>query len=80
MVRQLLTEGLLLAVFGAAGGIALAALATDQLFAWMMQFLPFSFDLDPWPNVRVLGATLAFGVLATFFFALVPALKTVRLD
>lgn len=80
LVRQLLTEGLLLAVLGSVGGIALAAVATDQLIAWMMQFLPFSIDFDPWPDVRVLGATLGFGVLATLLFALGPALKTVRLD
>ncbi len=80
LVRQLLTEGFLLAALGAVAGVVLAALATDWLFASMAQSLPFSFDFDPWPDVRVLAATLGFGLLATLFFALGPALKTVRLD
>jgi predicted permease len=80
LVRQLLTEGFLLAALGAMAGVILAALATDWMITSMVQLLPFSFDFDPWPDVRVLGATLGFSLLATFFFALGPALKTVRLD
>ncbi|HEX2488246.1 MAG TPA: ABC transporter permease, partial [Blastocatellia bacterium] len=80
LVRQLLTEGFLLAALGALAGVVLAALATDWLFDSVTQSLPFSFDFDPWPDVRVLGATLGFSLLATLFFALGPTLKTVRLD
>jgi predicted permease len=80
LVRQLLTEGFLLAALGAVVGVVLAALATDWLITSMVQLLPFSFDFDPWPDARVLGATLGFSLLATLFFALGPALKTVRLD
>jgi predicted permease len=80
LVRQLLTEGFLLAALGGAAGIVLAALATDWLVNSMFRLLPFSFDFDPRPDVRVLGATLGFSLLATLFFALGPALKTVRLD
>jgi predicted permease len=80
LVRQLLTEGLLLASLGGVAGIVLAALATDWLITSMFRLLPFSFDFDPWPDVRVLGATLGFSMLATLFFALGPALKSVRLD
>ena len=80
LVRQLLTEGFFLAALGAVAGIVLAALATDWLITSMAQHLPFSFDFDPWPDVRVLGATLGFSLLATLFFALGPALKSLRQD
>ncbi len=80
LTRQLLTEGFLLAAIGGAAGIVLAALATDWLITSMFRLLPFAFDFDPWPDVRVLGSTLGFSLLATLFFALGPALKTVRLD
>jgi predicted permease len=80
LVRQLLTESFLLAALGGVAGIVLATLATDWLITSMFRLLPFSFNFDPWPDVRVLGATLGFSLLATLFFALGPALKSVRLD
>jgi predicted permease len=80
LVGQLLTEGFLLAALGAVAGVVLAALATHWLFDSMAQLLPFAFDFDPWPDIRVLAATLGFSLLATLFFALGPALTTVRLD
>jgi putative ABC transport system permease protein len=80
LARQLLTEGFLLAALGGVAGLALSALAIDWLTDSLEQVMPVSLNLDARPDLRVLGVTLGFSLLATLFFALGPALKAVRLD
>jgi len=80
LVRQLLTEGFLLATLGGVAGLALATLATRWLADSMTEIAPTPLNLDARPDLRALGATLGFSALATIFFALGPALKAVRFD
>ena len=78
IVRQLLTEGLVLALAGGAAGLLLAWWAMAAIVSSLAAILPLTFALDSMPDVRVLGATLGFSVLATLAFALLPAVKLAR--
>ena len=83
IIRQLLFEFGLLAVLGGAFGLILAFWGNRVLNAWVdVPHLgvdlagAFSMSLD----LRVLGATLGFCVLATVLFGLRPALRLSRRD
>jgi predicted permease len=81
ILRQLLTEGLLLAFLGGAAGLLLSTwgthlLATSLAGVMIQEFSGFN-SIGDW---RLLGALSAFSGLATLFFALGPALKLSRLD
>ena len=82
LVRQLLTESLLLAVVGAGVGILLAFWA-DSLLLRMVGGVasgPVSVQLSLQPNARVLGFTLFVTVLTAVLFGLFPSLHATRLD
>ena len=82
LIGQLLTEGLLLAISGAAAGLLLARWA-DALLLRMVSggaSGPPSVHLDLQPDAQVLGFTLGVTVLTTILFALIPALHSTRLD
>jgi len=82
LVRQLLTESLLLAVLGACAGI-LAAFWADSLLLRMLQGLangPGAIQLNLQPDARVLGFTLAVALLTSVLFGLFPALQATKLD
>ncbi len=78
LVRQLLTESVVLAVAGAVLGLAVAALGLRTLIALDPTSLP------PLTPVRVdwtvVGFTLAIAVTTTLVFGLFPALRTLRLN
>lgn len=78
LIRQLLTESLLLAATGGAGGVLFAYQGTRVLLAYLPREYPVSFD--PTPDVRALGFTLAVSVLTGVMFGLAPALRATRLD
>jgi predicted permease len=80
VLRQLLTEALLLALLGGVAGLVLAHWAAAAVMSSIAPLLPIELLLDFRPDVRVLGATLAFCVLSTVFFALGPALRLTRRD
>jgi predicted permease len=79
LIRQLLTESLLLAGFGGALGVALAYWGKDLLLAlqpWGGGELALDLKLD----MRVLGFTIAISLLTGLLFGLTPALRATRLD
>jgi predicted permease len=73
-VRQLLTEGVLLALAGGAVALLLATWAADALLAWFRPLLPAALSL---PAVtldwRLLAATVGFSVAASLVFGAWPA-------
>ncbi|HEY3381301.1 MAG TPA: ABC transporter permease [Vicinamibacterales bacterium] len=78
IVRQLLTEGLLLSMAGGAVGLAVGDWATVLLMRSIAPLMPMPFDLDVGLDWRMTVAALAFAVIATVAFALGPALKATR--
>ncbi|HEY7057844.1 MAG TPA: ABC transporter permease [Vicinamibacterales bacterium] len=80
IIRQLLTEGLLLAFLGAAGGLLLAYWTTEALAGSLASVLPLSIQFDPRPDIAIMSATAAFAIVATMLFGIGPALKMSRAD
>jgi predicted permease len=78
VVRQLLTESLVLAFVGGCLGLLLAAWGTRAAIRLLPDALPRSESVHI--DLRVLLFTLAASVLAGIFFGLAPALKTSRAD
>ena len=78
IVRQLLTEGFMLALLGGAFGILLALWAADLLVASLSRLVPIDLVWQGGPNVSLLAATFGFALLGTLCFALGPALKLSR--
>ncbi|HKE18341.1 MAG TPA: ABC transporter permease [Kofleriaceae bacterium] len=79
LVRQLLTESLLLAAIGAALGLLLARGLSGLLVAFLSTTdRRLSLDLDP--DLRVLGFTAGLAALTCVLFGLVPALHAARTD
>jgi len=78
IVRQLLTEGFVLALLGGVCGLLLGLWSSDLLVASMSKILPMDVVWLSGSNPAILGATLGFCVLGTICFALGPALKLSR--
>jgi putative ABC transport system permease protein len=78
LVRQLLTESLLLSAIGGATGLALAALARIALARWAPDALPLFAELRVDGAVLLFAAGLCLG--APVAFGLVPALTASRAD
>jgi predicted permease len=83
IVRQLLCEGLLLAICGGMVGLLVSVWFNDLLLhslARLIGSVNFSLVVNLRPDVTVLVATFLFCVLATLLFSLGPALKTSKAD
>jgi predicted permease len=78
IVRQLLTEGFVLALLGGVGGLILGLWSTDLLVGSMRKLMPLDIVWLGGPNPAVLAATFGFCLLGTLMFALGPALKISR--
>lgn len=78
IVRQLLTEGFVLAFLGGVGGLIFGLWSVDFLAASLSKVAPIEIDWLGDPNPSVMVATLGFCVLGTLGFALGPALKLSR--
>jgi predicted permease len=79
VIRQLLTESVMLASIGGAIGVLFAI--------WGIRFLTFllangneRFTLHPDLNLHVLGAAIALSLLTGIVFGLAPALQSTRVD
>jgi predicted permease len=79
LVRQLLTEGLLLAMLGGLAGMAIAYWAQRVLWAQRPPALAAD-ALDLTPDARVLGFTLLVSLLTAVIFGLAPAFSASRPD
>jgi putative ABC transport system permease protein len=79
IVRQLMTESLLLSVAGGALGLLLT-FWTSGLVSGFLAATEDALSLDVAPNLRVLVFTLAVSVATVLFFGVIPALKASRVD
>ena len=84
IVRQLLTESVLLALAAAAGGYLVSRLALEGAVYWAMRTMPvdlgdvtFSVPAADW---RVALFLVLAAIAATGFFALAPALQATRIE
>jgi putative ABC transport system permease protein len=78
LVRQLLTESVLLALAGAVVGLALAAWGVDALLTLAPESLPAGADVVL--DRSVLGFTLGVSVVTSLIFGLVPAVHAAGRD
>ena len=78
IVRQLLTEGFVLAVLGGVGGLVLGLWSSDLLVGSMRKLMPLDIVWLTGPNPAILAATFGFCLLGTLMFALGPAWKISR--
>jgi putative ABC transport system permease protein len=83
IVRQLLCEGLLLAICGGVVGLIVSVWCNDLLLhslARLLGSVNFSFVVNLRPDATVLAVTFLLCVLATLLFSLGPALKASKAD
>src|SRR3989442_8428175 len=79
LIRQLVTESLLLAL--AAGGLGLLlAQWADALLVRLASSDPHPIPIDLHPDARILGFTIAVSLLTGLLFGLAPALRAARVD
>jgi predicted permease len=79
LMRQLITEGLLVSFLGAALSVPVGWGISRALFA-MVSAGDSSLRLDIAPDGRVLGFTAAVAILTTLLFALLPAIRSTKLE
>src|SRR5215510_3478935 len=80
LIRQLLTESVLLALLGGLAGLLFAFWTIDLLKTTPPPASVFSFNLDFGIDGRVLGFTMALSLLTGIVFGLAPALQSSRPD
>jgi predicted permease len=79
VVRQLLTESVLLFALGGAGGMLICLYVTRLMNAFQLPFdVPLAFDFSP--DARALAFSLTIALLTGLAFGLAPALHVTRPD
>jgi predicted permease len=79
LVRQLLTESLLLATLGGVAGVLLARWGS-QFLALMASAGAEALPIDVTPNARILTFTLFTSLLSALIFGTAPALRAIRIE
>jgi predicted permease len=79
LIRQLLTEALVLAARGGAGGVLLAIWGTSALAALAAR-TSLSISIDLTPDLRVLAFATFVSCATAVLFGLLPALRAARVD
>ena len=79
LIRQLLTESLVVAMAGGAGGALVALWITDALSHWQPP-IDFPLRMSVEPDIRVFLFALAISAGTTLIFGLVPAFQATRGD
>jgi predicted permease len=79
LVRQMLTENLLLALIGGALGVLLASWASKTLLA-MVSGGPEPVPLNVTPDTRILAFTLFVSIATVLLFGIAPALRATRVE
>jgi predicted permease len=80
IIRQLLTESLLLSIFGALAGLALALVADKLLMAAYLPSDTQGLKLSTTPDLTVLLFTTGITVVTSLLFGLAPALQATKPD
>lgn len=78
IVRQLLSEGLLLALLGGIGGLMLGVWCSGLMARSISGLMPLDVVWNGGPSVPVLATTFGFCLVATICFGLGPAMKLSR--
>jgi predicted permease len=79
IVRQLLTESLVIALLGAAFGVA-CAWKVSHLLLTMATSSPQVAEMNVSPDLRVLAFTLLLTILTVLLFGMTPAVRATRLE
>lgn len=80
LLRQLLTEGLLLSTLGAAGGLVLAYYCRNVLVIFFPDLSANAISLSGQIDWRVVGFSIAICLISTLIFGLGPAFQTSNID
>lgn len=78
LVRQLLTEALLLSMTAAVAGTMLSLWGTNAMLSLSRENLPRAYEIAV--DVRVLGFTVAIALLTSVIFGLTPALEASKIN
>jgi predicted permease len=79
LIRQLLTESLILSLLGGIAGWLVASYASS-LAGLVRTPLGFPLDLSVTPDARVLGFCIALSIVSGVTFGVLPAIRATRLD
>ena len=80
IIRQLLTESLLLSVAGGSAGILLGYWGAESLATFLARNWYMPLELDTHPDLRVLAFTVLISVLVGLVFGIAPALSSGQVD